>query len=82
MASWPLQESTRLAQHHFDAARWEVARPAGRTALHAAAAEGAQPLDQNWLQARIAAPLSARLRHTKTLYCKGSPRPCLAVHRS
>lgn len=48
-----------LVQHHFDAARWELARPAGRTALRAAADAGAQPLDEGWLQARIAAPLSA-----------------------
>jgi hypothetical protein len=40
-----------------DAARYEMAAPAGRAALKAAIAEGAAPLPAHLLQDRIARPL-------------------------
>ncbi len=46
-------------QRQYDAARFEMAAPAGRTALRAAIAAGAAPLDETLLQQRIAAPLGA-----------------------
>lgn len=54
-----LQESARLFVHHYDAARFVMAAPAGRTALRAALAAGAAPMDPTWLQDRIARPLGA-----------------------
>ena len=65
------QESADLICHQYEAARWEMARPAGRSVLHAAAADGAAPLDGRWLQDRIASPLGERsgalLRHRTQL---------------
>lgn len=40
-----------------DAARYEMAAPAGRAALKVAVAEGAAPLPAHLLQDRIARPL-------------------------
>lgn len=51
------QESARLMCQQYDAARYEMASHAGRTALRAAIADGAAPLQLHWLQDRIAAPL-------------------------
>ena len=44
-----------------DAARYEMAAPAGRAALRAAVADGAAPLPAHLLQERIARPLGERV---------------------
>lgn len=51
------QESALLIGRHYAVARFEMAAPAGRSALRAAVAEGAAPADPAWLQERIARPL-------------------------
>ncbi len=51
------QESALLISRHYAVARFEMAAPAGRSALRAAVAEGAAPADPAFLQERIARPL-------------------------
>ena len=51
------QEAAGLMVVQGDAARYEMAAPAGRAALRAAVLDGAAPLPAHLLQERIARPL-------------------------
>ncbi len=52
-------------RRQYDAARFEMSRPAGRSALRRAIKEGAQPLDPDWLQERITSPLGGHTCRVK-----------------